>query len=235
MLGKSGKQFFETEQEQGDVAVPLLYVTAGACGSHPSIQTAIPDCIEIKYKAQFGNFWFKCCFRYDECLADQTRKYFHIHENGYEISRPRVCTFCCIDPTASSTKFFFDQGIFYQPQCPLCIQGKPYLQPNNLHYVCCFQHCPDSVNSLLDCYCTPICGDRVRYVPAEILCGLCNTRADNCNTCHGFCGVANDEPWPCCLCPVVEGLVNGTAPSFIQEMDRAREMWEFRKIGIRGQ
>eukprot|EP01039_Chlorochromonas_danica_P000322 gene322-345_t len=125
---------------EGPEGTSLLYSSSNTddqYGNHPAIQTVSSDAIRVVYKAEFEHHCLTLLTTGSEkCFSDKRRKYFHIHENGYELSEPLCCTglSCCSDPLASSRKYFFDQGVFFNDTCLRqihCVEGRPLVYANN--------------------------------------------------------------------------------------------------------
>ena len=108
-------------------------------GTHPYIQTIDPNSTQIYYKAKFAE-----TFHFTSPPPSETRKYFHVLENGIEFNKATngaSCCFgaCCTQPyTDRSEKSFFDSGIynsrhyFCYPQGPQTI-----VSTTTKHRVCC--------------------------------------------------------------------------------------------------
>ena len=122
------------------------------------------------------------------------------------ISTPKSTqpNFCC--PGADNiTKMYFDRGMFDQQNCCWNMKfysGTPLFYANEIQHTCCFYKTPKFFDQIMSCYYPELCGERVRYIPAETYCWCCSVRANNCSNCYGLCGVATNEPNEGALRPV---------------------------------
>jgi hypothetical protein len=71
-----------------------------------------------------------CCSNgHCKCCMDNTRLYFHVHENGYEYNHPFIYHDLCCFPVGVDyiSKVYFDRGPFDQQGCLRasgCLKGK---------------------------------------------------------------------------------------------------------------
>ena len=141
----------------------------------------------------------------------------------------------CICPGFDNVNHtYFDRGVFDRQNCCFytgCLAGKPEMFANEVNHVCCFNDCPTCYNQCMACY-FPCCfGERVRLLPAQMVCCCCSTRACWIHNCCGLCGIKEQEPLPCYIVPVAMHLLMGEAARFVESYTRSRTEWS-QRVGV---
>ena len=202
----------------------------------------------MKHRAKFATIWL------DSCNGELQRKYFYIWENSLEFNDPTSCSCvspigipyvtgdnltgafqCCavppnfICPGADNIdKIYFDRGMFDHQSCCWAIgfyNGAPKFHANEIEHVCCCMSCPAVYDQCLSCYWPELCGERVRFLPAEGYCWCCSTRSGSCTNYFGLCGPKTGEPDEKWLRPVTTHLEVGEAQRLTDSFDAAMLEW----------
>ena len=217
-------------------------------GRDNGIQAQNRNVLELVHRAKFDTL----CF--DSCNGELNRKYFYVWENALEWNEPSTCScmipfgipyitgdnflgafkLCAVQPNACCqgaddiTKVYFDRGMFDRQSCCWSIgffSGAPKFHANEIKHVCCFHDCPTAYDQFLSCYWPELCGERVRYLPAESYCWCCSTRSDWCTNFCSICGPKTGEPDERWLKPVVTHLVRGEGQLLTDSFNAAIREW----------
>ncbi len=230
-----------------------LIITTCLCSTQPEwgnslgMKTRHINATGIVHRAKFA------ILGCDMCAGDRQRRYFYINENSIEINEPSSCS--CYSPgipfiTGGNPlgcfecfsvppnvccggqdhvkKIYFDRGIFDRQNCCWVIGfwgGEPSFFANELkHTVCCHDCCP-TFDRMMSCYYPSVCGERVRFVPAEYCCWCVPLRTGYCGNCCGLCGPQTDMPYELCMMPVATGLDVGEADHMVDSFYTAVNEW----------
>lgn len=210
--------------------------------------TGLSDTLHLKHRAKFATLG---C---DSCNGELNRKYFYVWENSLEWNEPEACGFvcpigipyvtgdnfagafqvcaippnCCCPGSDNVSKVYFDRGMFDHQSCCWTIGffgGAPKFHANEIEHVCCCAPCPVAYDQFLSCYWPNLCGERVRYLPAEKYCWCCSTRSGACTNKCGLCGPKTGEPDEAWLKPVLTHLLVDEGEAISASFNSAMAEW----------